>query len=273
MDKIIIEKLKIDACHGVNPSEKKNPQRFEFSAEISSDFNSACETDDVSNTINYSAVCKIIKSVATSHTYNLIETLARRCAEAIMDNFPSASGVRLRVDKPDAPINARFSSVAVETELERVKAYLSIGSSLGDKKKYLDFAVKSLSLSHGIEVKKVSSYIESEPYGGVAKNTFLNACVEIETYLPPQTLLSTIQCIEDEAERVRALRWDDRTLDIDIIFYGDKIINSDTLTVPHHDFLNRPFVIDPLKEIAPRFICPMTGAAVKDLPHNTSKTG
>ncbi len=266
MDKVIVKKLRIDACHGVNSFEKKKPQRFEFSAEIVTDFYSAAAEDDLSGTINYSSVCKLITAVATGNVFNLIETLAYRCAEAIMQNFPSAKSVRMRVDKPHAPIKAKFGTVAAEVSLERTTAYLSLGSSIGDKRAYLDFAVKRLSSARGIEVKKVSPYMESKPYGGVAKNTFLNACAEIETYLPPRALLGEIHRIEAEGERIRTLRWDDRTLDIDIIFYGDKVISEDCLTVPHADYLNRPFVLKPLKEIAPHFICPVTGRMVKDIP-------
>ena len=109
----------------------------------------------------------------------------------------------------------------------------------------------------GDTLKKVSSYLETAPYGGVAKNTFLNACAEIETYLPPRALLDEIHRIEAEGERIRNLRWDDRTLDIDIIFYG--------LTVPHTDYKNRTFVLGPLSEIAPDFICPVNGKKVSQL--------
>ena len=111
-------------------------------------------------------------------------------------------------------------------------------------------------------VKKVSSYIETPPYGGVAGNTFLNACAEIETYLPPHALLCELQKIEQEGERTRELRWGDRTLDIDIIFYGRQIICDDVLTVPHADYANRAFVLAPLAQIAPSFICPLSGKTV-----------
>ena len=171
----------------------------------------------------------------------------------------------MRVDKPQAPIQAKFKTVSCEVCLRREKVYLSLGSSMGDRKAYLDFAVKELSSTRGVTVKKMSSYSESEPYGGVARNKFLNACAEIETYLPPRALLHEIHRIEAAGERSRTLRWDDRTLDIDIIFYGREIICEDGLIIPHADYMNRSFVIEPLKEIAPGFICPGTGNRVKEL--------
>lgn len=265
MGKVIIKKLKIKTCHGVNDFEKRQPQLFEFSAEVTCDFYEAAKNDEIAQTINYSTVCKIITAVATQNVFNLIETLASRCAEAILDNFPKATAVKVRVEKPQAPVRAKFKTMAAEAELKRVTAYLSLGSSMGDRKAYLDFAVKELAATRGITVKKVSSYMESEPYGGVAHNKFLNACVEVNTYLPPRALLFEIHRIEAAGERSRTLRWDDRTLDIDIIFYGREVICEDGLTVPHADYANRPFVTEPLKEIAPDFICPATGMRVKDI--------
>lgn len=265
MGKVIVKKLKIKTCHGVNDFEKRQPQRFEFSAEVECDFYEAAKNDEVAQTVNYSTVCKLIRAVATQNVFNLIETLACRCAEAILDNFPGAKSACVRVEKPQAPVKAKFKTMAAEVMLKRTTAYLALGSSMGDKKAYLDFAVKELSATRGITVKKVSSYIESEPYGGVAHNTFLNACVEVETYLPPRALLFEIHRIEAAGERSRTLRWDDRTLDIDIIFYGREVLCEEGLTIPHVDYMNRDFVIAPLKEIAPDFLCPVTGVRVKNL--------
>lgn len=265
MGKVIVKKLKIKTCHGVNDFEKRQPQRFEFSAEVECDFYEAAKNDEIAQTVNYSTVCKIITAVATQNVFNLIETLASRCAAAILDNFPQAKAVKVRVEKPQAPVKAKFKTVAAEAYLKRSTVYLSLGSSMGDRKAYLDFAVKELSSTRGVTVKKMSSYSESEPYGGVARNKFLNACAEIETYLPPRALLHEIHRIEAAGERSRTLRWDDRTLDIDIIFYGREIICEDGLIIPHADYMNRSFVIEPLKEIAPDFICPGTGNRVKEL--------
>lgn len=96
--------------------------------------------------------------------------------------------------------------------------------------------------------------METAPYGGVAKNKFVNCAVCVQTFLPPHSLLDEINRIEQECGRVRDRRWDDRTLDIDIIFYGDKIICDERLTVPHCDYKNREFVKIPLKKIAPHLI-------------------
>ncbi|MCD7729707.1 MAG: 2-amino-4-hydroxy-6-hydroxymethyldihydropteridine diphosphokinase [Clostridia bacterium] len=265
MNTVSVKKLTVSACHGVNDFEKEQKQRFVFSVDVQTDFYDAAREDELTQTVNYSALCKRITAVATGNVFNLIETLAYRCAFDIMDNFPSVKALTLLVEKPDAPVKADFKSVSASVSLSRQTAYLSIGSSIGDKKSYLDFAVKELSLTRGITVKGVSAYMENAPYGGVAKGTFLNACVKVETYLPPHALLKEVQRIEYSGERHRGVRWDDRTLDIDIIFYGRQIICDDVLNVPHPDYINRDFVIEPLKQLAPDFVCPLYNKRIRDI--------
>lgn len=266
MQKVIVKNLKIVACHGVNDFEKKEPQPFLFSAEVDCDFYDAAAEDDLNGTVNYSSVCKELTAVASGGPYNLIETLAFRCAQAVLEKFPRASAVTVRVDKPHAPVKAKFKTVAAVCTLRQTAVYLSLGSSMGDKRAYLDFAVREIGATRGIQLKKVSPYVESKPYGGVAKNTFLNACAEVRTYLPPRALLKELQRIEIAGERTRELKWGDRTLDIDIIFYGDSIICEEGLTVPHPDYRNRAFVLEPLAQIAPYFVCPLSHMRIRDIP-------
>ena len=254
MDKVLIRGLEISACHGVHGYEKMSPQRFIFDADLSVGFYGAVIRDDLNGTVNYSAACNLIAETAKNNTFNLIEKLAYECAFALLESFSAIKAVKLTVYKPDAPVKHKFGNVGVTVELSRETALLSLGSSIGDKKQYLDKAVKLLSETRGIKVEKVSSYITTEPYGGVAKNSFLNCAAKIKTLISPEQLLLEIHRIEKECRRVRDKRWDDRTLDIDIVFFGDKRINDETLTVPHRDYQNRDFVKIPLKQIAPHLI-------------------
>lgn len=255
MDKILIRGLEIEACHGVKDFEKREPQPFVFDADIYADFSRAYSSDDIADTVNYSSVCKIIGRIARENTFNLIEKLAYECAYAVMEELP-AKKIALTLYKPKAPMKQKFGSVGVFAEVERERAYLSLGSSLGDRKAYLDMGIEKLNTFPHIKVKKVSSYIETEPYGGVAENRFLNCAVEVETLLTPRALLAAAQRIEAECGRTRERRWADRTLDIDIVFFGDKIIAGDGLIIPHPEYAKRDFVLSPLKEIAPNFVCP-----------------
>lgn len=264
MNKIIIRGLKFFACHGVNAEEKVTPQPFVFDVDLFYDFYGAAKTDSIQNTVNYSSVCKIIEKVVKSNSFNLIEKLAYECLFSLMENTPAKS-VSLTLYKPEAPLKQSFSSVGVSLSCEREKVYLSLGSSCGDRENYLSSALRKLNTSRGITVKKVSGIIETEPFGGVAKNKFLNLAAEVETFLSPRELLEEIHRIESECGRVRSTRWDDRTLDIDIVFFGNKIIREEGLTIPHPELYKRDFVLTPLNEIAPGFYCPVCGKTVAEL--------
>lgn len=265
MKEIEIKGLTVSACHGVLESEKSTPQIFKFDISLSCDTSVAAESDNVADTINYADVCAIVNDLCKSNCYNLIERLAAEAAKKIINSYPTLNGVQVTVHKPQAPIPYPFDDVSVTANVERNDVILSIGSSQGDKRLALDFAVKKLSEEEGVQVVKCSSYIQTEPYGGVAKNTFLNGAVLIKTTLSPQKLLKVIHGIEEECGRVRLRRWDDRTLDIDIVFFGNKIINEQGLCVPHPDYQNRAFVLDPIKEIAPNFVCPLTHKRLSDM--------
>ena len=264
MDKIIIRGLTVTACHGVHGYEKITPQKFVFDCDLYKDLSVAGQTDDLNDTVNYSAVCNAIAGLTANNTFNLIEKLAYESAYKILESFPVLK-VGVTVCKPEAPVMHSFGTVGVTVEAEWTTCFLSLGSSVGDKKSYLDRAIEKLEKTRGIRVEKVSSHIETEPYGGVAKNRFLNCAVKIKTYLTPRKLLAEINRIEAECERVRKKRWDDRTLDIDIIFYGNEIINDDNLTVPHREYQMRDFVLIPLKEIAPDFVCPLKKCRISEL--------
>lgn len=251
MNKVLIRGVEVSACHGVNDFEKVEPQRFVFDADITTDFYAAAENDDIDKTVNYSAFCKLITAVTTENTYNLIEKLAYECVFAAFEKFAGISEISLTVWKPDAPMKRRFDKVGVTVSAERQTVYLSLGSSMGDKKNYLDTAIRKLNSTRGITVEKVSDYISTEPYGGVAENEFLNCAARISTFLTPHMLLDEIHRIESECQRVRDKRWGDRTLDIDIIFFGDKRVNDGVLCIPHRDYMNRDFVKIPLKQLAP----------------------
>ena len=248
---ISIRGLEISACHGVLKEEKSTPQKFVFDLGLEVDFLRAAKDDDINSTVNYADVCALVERITKENKFNLIEKLCYECAFAVLENFEKVQKIEITCSKPQAPVPQKFENISVCVTLERVKAYLSLGSSVGDRAGYLNRAISLLNGTRGIAVERVSDYMETEPYGGVAKNSFLNCAVCVETFLPPHALLGEIHRIENDCGRVREKRWDDRTLDIDIIFYGDKKICDETLIIPHPDYKNRDFVLIPLKSIAP----------------------
>lgn len=265
MEIIEIKGLKATARHGVYEEEKRNPQPFVFDVRLELDARGAAKSDDVSDTVNYAEVSRLVYDFCTGNCFNLIERLAYGAAFLIAEKFTAIRAAEVTVHKPQAPVGLSFDDITVTARVERCDVLLSLGSSIGDGKKALDGAVEELGKLRGVTVKKVSDYIETEPYGGVACNKFLNCGVRIDCLLSPRELLERIHVIEAAFGRVRKRRWEDRTLDIDIIFFGDKIIREEGLSVPHPDYSARDFVLTPLKCIAPDFVCPVTGKRLTDM--------
>ena len=145
----------------------------------------------------------------------------------------------------------------MEIVRKRHKAYLSIGSNIGDKKENLLKAIENIGKIEDTEVTKVSTILETEPFGVVDQDDFLNACLEIKTLLTPQELLKELLGIEEKMGRVRIKKWGPRIIDIDILLYDKEVIEDDNLAVPHPWMCERSFVLDPLCEIAPNVIHPL----------------
>jgi 2-amino-4-hydroxy-6-hydroxymethyldihydropteridine diphosphokinase len=149
---------------------------------------------------------------------------------------------------------------------DAVTAYIALGSNLGDRRAMLDEAIASLRLQPGIEVTRVSSYHETDPVGGPAgQGKYLNAAAELHTSLSPIQLLRTLQAIETQLGRVRAERFGPRTIDLDVLLFGARTVQSDDLIVPHPRMQERLFVLEPLVEIAPLAVHPVLQSTVKDL--------
>ncbi len=131
------------------------------------------------------------------------------------------------------------------------KAYLSIGSNLGDRFEFLQNAVFEICNNSKISNVKVSSIYETTPVGGPQQDEFLNAVVEIDTELSPNELLAFAQQLELQANRVRTEHWGPRTLDVDILDYENEVSSDPDLTLPHPRISERAFVVVPWFEVAP----------------------
>lgn len=262
--KIILKDYEVISCHGVNKEEKVNPQRFLFTAELSYDFFEAGIADDLTKTISYSDVKKTIKAFCEGNCFDLIETLAVRCAMLLLKTYP-ATAVSLTVKKPDAPMSGVFDYAGVSVELSWHKAYVALGSNLGDCNGYLDNAINALQSDDNIKNIRESSRVESQPYGGVATEKFVNSVCEFDTLYTPQQLLKKLNEIEQENNRTREIHWGNRTLDLDIIFYDDVILQDDNLCIPHPDMQNRDFVLGPLCELCKNKLHPILNKRVFEL--------
>jgi 2-amino-4-hydroxy-6-hydroxymethyldihydropteridine diphosphokinase len=134
------------------------------------------------------------------------------------------------------------------------RAYLALGSNLGDRLAYLQNAVNALDSTGGIGVVAVSRVYETEPVGGPDQGAYYNAVVGLETSLDVRSLLRLAQRLEADAARVRMERWGPRTLDVDILLFGDATVDEPDLTVPHPRMWERGFVLAPLRDVAPGLV-------------------
>lgn len=263
-DRIRIEGLEIFANHGVLAEENVLGQKFVIDCDMEVDTRLAARTDDIEHSVNYASVAHLITEVMQGETNRLIETCAEHVANAVLAAEPLVKAVRITVSKPWAPVGLPLKTVSVSCERRWSRAFIAMGSNMGDSRALIEDAMRKLGENSRIRVAKVSSLIETEPYGVTDQPAFLNGAALIFTTLTPHELLDELHRIENEAGRERVLRWGPRTLDLDILMYEDLILEDDDLCIPHPDMLNRRFVLDPMREIAPYAIHPITKGRMVD---------
>lgn len=143
----------------------------------------------------------------------------------------------------------------VESVEDNIACYVALGSNLGDTQAYLHKAIKAIEYQPEISALRCSSFYQSKPHGPQNQPDYLNAAVYFETTLSAEGLLNILQQIENENARVRqgVERWGARTLDLDLLFYGNQQINTKRLTVPHPRICERVFVLYPLRDLVEGF--------------------
>lgn len=265
MDKIYIKNLEVYAKHGVFPEENVLGQRFVISAVLYTDTREAGRTDDLTKSIHYGEVSHFIKKFMEEHTFQLLETVVERLAEEMLLTIPRLYKVQLELKKPWAPVGLPLETVSVEIERQWHRAFLALGSNMGDKKAYLEMGVRGIRETRGCEVILVSDFITTAPYGGVEQDDFLNGAMEIRTLLTPEELLERLHEIEQDANRERIVRWGPRTLDLDILLYDDLVMDTPDLHIPHIEMHKRDFVLKPMAQIAPYVRHPVYHRTVGEL--------
>jgi 2-amino-4-hydroxy-6-hydroxymethyldihydropteridine diphosphokinase len=146
-----------------------------------------------------------------------------------------------------------------------MRAYVGVGSNLGDRWGHLALAARTLRAAPGVKLLRASRVWDSAPMGP-PQGRYLNAVLELETGLGAAPLLALLQRVERAAGRTRSgIRWEARTLDLDLLLHGDEVIRGPALTVPHPGIASRRFVLAPLAELCPERIVPATGLTVAAL--------
>lgn len=257
MDKIYINNLEFIGFHGVFSEEKKLGQKFLVSLELTVDTREAGKTGDLTKSVHYGLVAQDVEKLFLEKSIDLIETCAENIAEMVLKKYELVKEVKVIVKKPWAPLQMHFENVAVEITRKWHRVYLSLGSNIGNKRKNLMEAIRKIGELENTEVVKSSTILETEPFGYLEQDNFLNACLEVKTLMTAQEFLKEILQIELDMGRVREIKWGPRIIDIDILFYDKEIIEEDNLAVPHPWICEREFVLDPLSEIAPNYIHPL----------------
>ncbi len=143
--------------------------------------------------------------------------------------------------------------------------FLGLGSNVGERIDFLRKAIHRIDKDDFCSVEKISSVYETKPYGVKEQDNFFNVVIQINSSYSLSDLFQRIKLLEKEIGKMKLYRWGPREIDIDILFFDDLIYSDGKLNIPHKDFLNREFVLEPMKEIAPEFIHPAVKKKISDL--------
>ena len=250
--------------HGVFPQERLAGQRFVVDVVWWAP--APHRADDLAAVIDYGAVGACVRDQVETDPVDLIETLAERIADTLLAAYPMTA-VRVTVHKPEAPVAFQADDIAV-TILRRRRTFprqvvYSIGSNLGDRAAFLQFAVTGLETTPGIDDVRISPVYETTPVGVAAQPDYLNAVVIAHSALPAVDLLRRGLALEDLAHRVRTEAHGPRTLDVDLIAVGGETSDTAELTLPHPRAAERAFVLVPWLDIDPA--ATLDGVPVADL--------
>ncbi len=220
-DKIVIRDLEIFAFHGVFEGEKSVGQKFLVSLELSLDLSLASRNNDLTKSVHYGELCEKIEAEFKKESYDLIETACEKLCEFVLLEYDIVNEVKVIVKKPWAPIHKSLDTVFIEMTRRWSKAYLSYGSNMGNKREYIERALKILDDFKFIKLIKKSTLIDTKPWGYTEQDDFLNGACIIKTILNPTSLMEFLLDVEKKLDRERKIKWGPRTIDLDIIFYDD----------------------------------------------------
>lgn len=250
-DRITLTGVSARGHHGVLAFEKADGQEFVVDVALEVDLTQAGRTDDLAHTVSYAEVAADVVDLVTGPSLDLIETLADRIAAAVLAR-ERVEAVEVVVHKPQAPVGVPFADVSVQVRRVRDEpVVIALGANLGDARTTLESAARAIGALDGLSVTAASPLVETDPVGGPDQPAYLNAVVLARTRLAPGTLLRHLHRIEARHGRVRETRWGARTLDLDLVQYGDPrtgtdvVSSSPDLLLPHPRAAGRGFVLAP----------------------------
>lgn len=301
LDQIAVEGIRVTGYHGVLSTERESGQLFiaDIVAHVST--RAAAATDLLARTVNYSDIADAVAEVLGGDPSDLLETVAEHCARAVLE-FEGVECVDVALHKPQAPLHVEFGDVVVrirrdlrsgtlwadkrigssagmsddpldspgtgrdvfdERPDQTVNAWIALGGNLGPVDSTLRAAVHALDRISGIHVLATSALVKSAAVGGPPQPDYLNAVVQVDTSLAPRELLAACQGIEVVHGRERTEVNGPRTLDVDIVSYGDVIGTSRDLVLPHPRAHERAFVLVPMADLDSGAVLPGVGKVSK----------
>ncbi len=256
-DHIVLTGLRVSCIIGIFDWERKRKQDVLIDLKFPSDIRMAARTDRIQDACDYKRIAKATIAFVEKSRFQLVETLAERLAGHLLGEF-GISKVSLRVSKPGAIRGSQNVGVEITRENEPRRedlVYFSLGSNL-QPALHLSNALKALEEKFGVRTR--SHLYETSPVGGAKdQSAFWNMVVSVRTAEDPLALKKWIGRIEKKEGRVRTKdRYLARTLDVDLILWGDHPVVKKGLVLPHPDILTKAFVLFPLLEIAPTLVIP-----------------
>ena len=265
-DQISLTGVRARGFHGVLAEEKRDGQEFVVDVILHLDLQPAGTRDDLELTVNYAEVGADVVARIEGPSLDLIESLAEQIAGDALGR-PGVHAVEVTVHKPSAPVGVPFGDVAVTIERRRaVPVVIALGANLGNAEDRLDRAVDALAVD--LEHVRRAPFVTTDPVGGPDQPRYINSVVLATTALPPEALLASLHAVEARHGRVREIRWGARTLDLDLIQYGDPATGSDIvsddphLSLPHPRAHERGFVLAPWARVDPDARLRVNGEAV-----------
>lgn len=255
---VAVEGVRVHGKHGVFEHEKDEGHDFLVDVDMSVDTRSAGRDDALERSVSYADAATIVEEVVSGESVDLIETLAERIAQRVLAHHALVREVSVCVHKPSAPIPQPFADarVRITRRADPVRAFVALGSNLGDSEDFLAGALAALARIPETRLVAASRVFETDPVSDIDQDAYLNAACLIETSLSPWQLLDSLHEIENAARRTRTLRWGPRTLDLDLVTWGAFTCDDEQLTLPHPRAHERAFVLVPVLDIDPTWCFP-----------------
>ncbi|WP_346780589.1 2-amino-4-hydroxy-6-hydroxymethyldihydropteridine diphosphokinase [Janibacter sp. DB-40] len=265
-DRISLLGVRAFGHHGVLTREKREGQEFVVDVVLHLDLAPAGTSDELARTVNYAEVGADVVARIEGPSLDLIESLAEQIAGDALAR-PGVHTVQVTVHKPSAPVGVPFGDVTVGIERRRaVPVVIALGANLGDPERRLDAAIDDL--AGDLEAVRRAPFVTTDPVGGPDQPRYTNTVLVATTAHAPDALLARLHAVEARHGRVREVRWGARSLDLDLIQYGDPAAGTDVvsdepqLTLPHPRAHERGFVLAPWTRVDPDAVLRVGGSVI-----------